>query len=95
MPKPSTEQTLRVYGGRPLNTIAQNVEQGIPAKQSIEAALSVRGLTARVISATGTFVKVDWLRNNKPYQTFKMKNYSQTTALAYINACANDDGLPA
>lgn len=57
-----------------------------------EAALSdaTLGITARLVIATGSYVKVKWFYNNKPLATFKSRNYVQAEALAFLEEVKNE-----
>lgn len=95
MSKVDIEKEYRNGGGDDsfVNAADGNVETA--EKEAVASALSVRGLTARVITYTGTYVKVKWFKDNKPYQVFKMRNYDEEVFLDFINAIADYDGLPA
>jgi hypothetical protein len=57
-----------------------------------ETALSdaTLGISARVLIATGNYVKVKWFYNNKPLATFKSRDYVQSEALAFLEEVKND-----
>ena len=92
-----TEATYRKkYGSAAMTNSNMNaLEKTQAQKNTLAGTLSVRGLEARVITYTGDYMKVKWYLNKKPFQTFKMKGYVQADVLAFINAAANDAGLPA
>lgn len=97
MAKADIEYQYRDQYGNPamVNGGFNEEEATIPEKEAIETTLSVRGLEARVITYTGDYLKVKWYLNKKPYQVYKMKGYNQTEVLAFINAIADYDDLPA
>ena len=61
------------------NTSAQNA--------SIESALSLNGLTAKVLVKQGQACKIKWYNSTgKPVTSYYSKNFVQSEAVTFINA---------
>jgi len=75
----------------PLNNqtfVGGNVNDSKPVadNSALETALSVGGLTAKVLVRQGTACKVKWYKNGAPVTSYYAKNFVQADALTFINA---------
>lgn len=75
-----------------VNLNTNNLEKTVNEKETLETALSsaANGITARVVSALGTVLKVKWFKDGKVFGSYKTKLYNETRALASLTYLMNN-----
>lgn len=75
-----------------LNKDTNSNEHSTEEKEQLEKYLSKDNVVARVVSWTGNYLKVKFLRDGKPFVTYKGKNGSIESAKeALANALKSED----
>ena len=79
-----TDDTVSI--GSVVNSGTNDSEASSAARTTLETALSDSGnsIVARVVTLTGTYLKVKWFRNGKVFGTFKSRNYTQNKAITSL-----------
>lgn len=92
---PARRADERVYnaGGTVLEGNTNAEEYSLEDQKALEKELSSGDVVARVITSAGSYVKIKWFYQNKPFCTYKSRNFDKADAKKFLDEVKKSEGV--